>query len=382
MAIGFVGITQIASGGATDPMSAPSMPASVANGNMVLLFVQVKFGSGTGGVTINTPTDWTLVSNTTVSNTGLTNGSNDEGNVRACVFAREKTAGWSTMPAVDLSGVPDCTMRGAIAYSKGASETWDTVIGASAADDAVSATGVNPSASGTTIALASGDWLISYGALNGNLGTLGTHTCTVSGVTFGSSNTRLAGSTTSGTDMLGDVIDMAYSSGTASAGPDGALPVTGGDTNGAGVMCFVRLRLAAGDVSANPAAVPLTVAVPTPTATAGGDRTPAADALVLALPTPTAREDVFITPAPVALTLALPTPAFTATGERTPDPVALTMTVPGPTATAGGDRTPDPVVLSTTIPTPTAAESISRTPDPVSLSTGIPAPAPTAGGGR
>jgi hypothetical protein len=242
MAISLRAVTAIASGGATDPMSAPALPTGTATGDMVLLFVYVKFGNT---ITINTPTDWTLLSNSEIANSGLTNGSNDEGNVRAAIFWRIKDAGWSTMPAVDLSGLPDCTMRGVISYQKGASEVWKTPEGASAADNAVSATGVDPAASGTTLSFASGDWFGSFGCLNGNLGTLGTHTATVAGVTFGASNTRLNGSTTSGTDALAHVIDMTYSSGTASAGPDGNLPVTGGDTNGAGVMAFYKIGVTA-----------------------------------------------------------------------------------------------------------------------------------------
>jgi hypothetical protein len=245
MAIAWRANTAIASGGGTDPLSVPAVPTGTATGDMVLLFVIVKYGSGTNGRTINTPTDWTLLNNGEAANSGLTNSGNDAGNIRAAIFWREKTAGWSAMPAVDLSGLPNSTMRGVISYSKGGSDVWATPEGANAVDNTTSSTGIDPAASGTTLSFASGDWFGSFGAINGNAGVLGTHTATVSGVTFGASNTRLNGTTSAGTDLRGHSIDMTYSSGTASAGPDGAVPLTAGSANGAGVMIFYKLGLVA-----------------------------------------------------------------------------------------------------------------------------------------
>jgi hypothetical protein len=242
MAIGFVQLTQSASGGSTDPMSVPALPTGTTDGNMVLLFVQIKYGDG---VTINTPTDWNIVSNTEGVNSGFATG-NDSGNERAIIFWREKTSGWSTMPAVDLSGAYDSGMRGVISYSKASNETWVTPVGANAVDNTGSSTGLDPPASGTTISFASGDWFGSYGAINGNLGTIPVHTATVAGVTFGASNTRLDATTSAGSDHRAHSIDMTYSSGTASAGPDGAVGLTAAATTCGGVMCFYRLRVTAG----------------------------------------------------------------------------------------------------------------------------------------
>lgn len=383
MAIAFRASTQIASGGATDPMSAPALPATggtTADGDMVLLFVIVKYAS----TTITTPTDWTLLNNGSFANSGLTDSGNDSGNIRGAIFWRIKDSSWSTMPAVDLSGTPNCTMRGAISYSKASDETWDTPEGAFAADNTADATGtaVDPAAASTTLDFGSGDLFGSFACQNGDAGTFSVHTFTVAGVTFGTSASRLGGTTSSGTDLRGHQQEKFYSSGTASAGPDGSMSFSpAANANLAGGFVFYRLRVTAGSTG-SPAAVALTTSVPGPTATAGGDRTPAADALVLSIPNPTARQDASVTPAAVALSMAVPTPTLTATGERTPDPVALTMTVPGPTVTAGGDRTPDAVPLTMTVPTPTPAETISRTPDPVSLVTGVPAPTVTASGER
>jgi hypothetical protein len=253
MAIGFREIDDIASGGAADPPSAPALPTGTQNGDMVVYGIMLKYGSGTGGVTITPPTDWLDPTDNEVTNTGLSNGSNDEGNVRAALFFREKDASWSTLPQIDLSGTPNCTMVAAISFSKGASEAWDIAC-ASAADDSVAATGVNPAAAGTTLGFGSGDWLFSFVAQNGNAGTPTVPmTVTVAGVTLGNNTTRWDGATTSGTDLRGHSTTQTYTSGTASAGPDGNYVLTGGDTNGAGVMVFARLRVTSAPTTDAPA---------------------------------------------------------------------------------------------------------------------------------
>jgi len=251
MAIAFRGETEIASGGATDPMSAPALPASTANGDMVILGVIVKYGDVTT-IATNPPTGWTAVSNNENVNSGSDNAGNDDGNIRCALFFREKDASWSTMPAVDLSGTPNCTMVGAISYSKGAGEVWDIAC-ANAVDNSQSSTGVDPAASGTTLDFATGDLLYAFCGVNGDAGTPTVPmTVTVSGVTFGAATTRWDGATTSGTDLRGHSIESAYSSGTASAGPDGAFTLTTGAATGMGVMIFARLRVTTVNSAAPP----------------------------------------------------------------------------------------------------------------------------------
>src|SRR4030042_1544474 len=104
----------------------------------------------------------------------------------------------SAMPAVDLSGLPNCTMRGVISYQKGASDVWATPVCANAVDNTTASTGIDPPASGTTISFSAGDWFGSFAAINGDVGTVGTHTATVAGGTFGTQNARLVGTTSSG----------------------------------------------------------------------------------------------------------------------------------------------------------------------------------------
>jgi len=241
VAIGFRAQTQIASGGATDPTSAPALPTGTQSGDMVVYGVIVKYASTT--IATNPPTSWTDPTNNEANNTGLTDSGNDAGNIRVALFFREYDGVW-TMPTIDLSGTPNCTMVGAISYSKGAGETWATPVCATAVDNTAASTGVDPAASGTTLDFATGDLLYAFCGVNGDAGTPTVPmTVAVTGVTFGAATTRWNATTSSGTDLRGHSIERAYTSGTASAGPDGVFTLTTGAASGAGVMVFARLRV-------------------------------------------------------------------------------------------------------------------------------------------
>jgi hypothetical protein len=249
MAIGFRAQTEIASGGATDPLSAPALPTGTQNGDMVVYGVIIKYGDTTTIVN-NPPTDWQDPANNEANNTGSDNAGNDDGNIRLALFFREKDASWSTLPQIDPSILPNCTMVGAISYSKGAGEAWDTPVCATAVDNTASSTGIDPAASGTTISFASGDWFGAFAGINGDAGTPTVPmTVTVAGVTFGAATTRWNGQTSSGTDLRGHSIDRTYTSGTASAGPDGVFTLTTGAATGIGVMIFYRLRVTSGAIT-------------------------------------------------------------------------------------------------------------------------------------
>ncbi len=250
MAIGFRAITQIASGGATDPTSAPALPTGTLAGDMVVYGVIVKYASTT--IATNPPTDWQDPANNEANNTGLTDSGNDAGNIRAALFFREYDGVW-TMPTIDLSGLPNITMVGAASYSKAAGETWDTPVCATAVDDTIGSTGIDPAASATTIDFVSGDWLGAFAAINGDVGTPTVPmTVTVAGITFGAATTRWNGTTSGGTDLRGHSIDQTYTSGTASAGPDGNFVLTTGAATGAGVMIFYRLRVTTAAAAGRP----------------------------------------------------------------------------------------------------------------------------------
>jgi hypothetical protein len=347
MAISFRAQTQIASGGATDPMSAPALPTGTTTGDMVLLFVIVKYAS----TTITTPTDWNLVSDTAIANSGLTDSGNDSGNIRAAIFWREKDAGWSTMPAVDLSGTPDCTMRGVITYQKdGGDPAWATPIGASAADNTVATTGVNPGVASPQIDFGTGDLFGTFAAQNGDAGTFASIAYTVAGVTFVTVNNRLGAATTSGTDLRGFTSEKFYSSGTASAGPDGDFVITTANANCAGVMAFYRLSLASGGASPSPAVTVTTVALPAATVTASASTTQTTIARSFTLPAATAVEHKSVTPATITVTATAPAATVTASAQITPAAIAATVTTPQATPTASAQKTPATIVTTAALP--------------------------------
>jgi hypothetical protein len=374
MAIGFVNQTQIASGGATDPMSAPALPASTATGNLVLLFAIVKYAS----TTIDTPTDWTLLNNGSAANSGLTDSGNDAGNVRAAIYWREKDAGWSTMPALDLSGTPNCTMVGAISYSKDSSETWVTPEGAAAADDTVNAAGVDPAASGTTISMTTGDLIGSFCAQNGDVGTFSSHNLAVSGITFGAQTTRLGAATSSGTDLRGHSIERPYSSGTASAGPDGSMLLTAGGASTAGVMVFYRLRVTAGS-NAEPAATVTTVALPAATVTASASTTQTTIARSFTLPAATAVEHKSVTPTTITVTATAPAVTVTASAQTTPATITATVTAPAVTVTASAQTTPAVIVTAVTLPATTVTAGAVAAPAAIVSTVALPQATTTEG---
>ena len=169
-------------------------------------------------VGIVAPTDWTVVTNNAPFNTGLTDSGNDSGNILAALYFREYDGVWA-MPSLTLLAAADCTMRGAISYSKGAGEAWVLPVCAGAADNSAGAAGVDPAASPTTISFAAGDFFGSVCGQNGDVGTFSTHTATVAGVTFGTQNTRLGAAITTGTDLRTHSVDKPVLVGDGVGGP-------------------------------------------------------------------------------------------------------------------------------------------------------------------
>lgn len=236
MAIGFRGISASPSTGTADPAAATSLPASATSGDLVVMLVLVKAST----ITINTPADWTSPSNS--NTTGGAGTGIDGGTVRIAVFTREYDGVWS-MPTVDLSAAPNMSMVHAIAYSKAASETWDPVLCASASDTTGSTTTFDPAASGTTLELASGDWLGAFAGINGDAGTPTVPgTLTATGVTFGTIANRVNQTSTQGQDARQIAYDAPYSSGTASAGPDTSIAYSSANANMCGGVVYYRLR--------------------------------------------------------------------------------------------------------------------------------------------
>lgn len=264
MAIGFRGISASPSTGTADPAAATSLPASTAAGDLVVMLVLVKAST----ITINTPADWSAPSNS--NTTGGAGTGIDGGTVRIAVFTREYDGVWS-MPSVDLSAAPNMSMVHAISYSKAASENWDPVVCASASDTTGSTTSFDPAASGTTIALASGDWLGAYAGINGDAGTPTVPgTLSATGITFGTIANRVNQTSTQGQDARQIAYDAPYSSGTASAGPDTSIAYSSANANMCGGVAYYRLRVIP-FVNAAAEEIPLTAAANDATASVGAN---------------------------------------------------------------------------------------------------------------
>ena len=251
MAIGFRGISASPSTGTADPAAATSLPASTSTGDLVVMLVLVKADT----ITINTPSNWSAPTNSNIN--GGTGSGIDAGTVRIAVFTREYDGVW-TMPTVDLSAAPNMSMVHAISYSKAATENWDPTLCASASDTTGSTTSFDPAASGTTIALASGDWLGAYAGINGDAGTPTVPgTLSATGITFGTIANRVNQTSTQGQDARQIAYDAPYSSGSASAGPDTSIAYSSANASMCGGVVYYRLRVIP-FVNASAEEIPLT----------------------------------------------------------------------------------------------------------------------------
>lgn len=205
------------------------LPASLATGDGVLLRVMAKPDT----VTIDTPTDWTLVVD--VAGGGGTQG-NGTGPSRQAVFWREKDAGWSTMPAVTVTG-GNAAAAVAERWTKDTGSTWSLT----AASGAYSGNGTAWSATlDVTMAGASGD-MISVGCSNqDDAPTWSAQGITATGATHGSVTERSdVVSTTTGQDVGGMVFTAAVTAGLATA-PAVVTATTSAASRG--TTAAVRLR--------------------------------------------------------------------------------------------------------------------------------------------
>lgn len=242
MAIAHRSFTTVAGTAGADPMPAIALPPGTVATDMVCMFLSWKH---TGVTVAAQPTSWQDPANNEVTGGPATTGA-DIGSIIIDAWFREYDGVW-TMPAIDMSAIPNTAILHAATYSKASNEIWDPVICANAADTTADATGltVDPPVSGTTIALAAGDMLGNVWGVNTDGGSSpSVPTVTVSGVTLTGGAKRIDQATTAGNDMRMISGDHMYSSGTAAAGPDGVLTYTvSGGTGIAGGVIYFRLRV-------------------------------------------------------------------------------------------------------------------------------------------
>lgn len=199
--------------GTTAP--APTMPATPQAGDVHVLFI----GSKPFSTTINTPTGWTLITNTNGTN-GSVAGGIDVGSVNCASFYRVWQSG-DADPTISIT-----TGNTALAvihrFRPTAGSTIDTPVGDKGSDSTSDTT--FSTTMGSDIGITANDALVGYSYIAGDNATFSTATLTATGVTVGTVTESPA---TEGVTALG--ADCAASAMTAlpSAGPSSAAAVMG-----------------------------------------------------------------------------------------------------------------------------------------------------------
>lgn len=209
----------------------PSLPASPAAGDRMVLFVASKPYS----VTINTPTGWTQIG------TQQTNGSSaagiDTGSVTWAVFYRDWQSG-DTAPSVSITG-GNVSLACIHGFTK-TEASWDTTTAYFGSD---TSTNTNYSA---TVASSSGnikgnDYLAHFTVIAGNNATFGSPTITATSATIGTVTEDPAseGSTATGNDLEASCATAPVTSGTSSADAVCGWTLSASQTGGS---ALVRMR--------------------------------------------------------------------------------------------------------------------------------------------
>jgi len=189
------------------------------------------------------PTDWTDPADNESTDGGSGAAGIDTGLVRAAIWSREKDAGWSTMPTVDMSAAPNTLIHHGISFSKGAGEIWEPVVTAFAVDTTGNASLVDPSAS-QAIPLTVGDMIVAFWAMNGDAGTPTLPTAySAPSITFGTVSGRFNVANTVGQDMRVCCDTFSVTAGTATSGIDSSITYSvAGNAALAGAVVYARLR--------------------------------------------------------------------------------------------------------------------------------------------
>lgn len=209
----------------------PDLPATLAAGDRMLLFVGCKPYSAT----IVEPAGWTRIG-TQQTNGTVANGV-DTGSVAWTVFYRDWVSG-DAAPSVSVT-----SGNVALACIHAATKTaasWDTTT-AYFGSDTTSDAAYSITASGSSGNITNGDGLIHFTVLAGNNQTLGTPTITATGATIG---TVTESPTTAGINNLGNDLAASSASALVTAGTSTADAVCGWTLSGAqtGGSALVRLR--------------------------------------------------------------------------------------------------------------------------------------------
>lgn len=226
--------------GSTAP--APALPASPAAGDVHVLFIGAKPFSAT----IDTPSGWTLITNTNGTNGSVANGA-DVGSVVCASFYRVWQSG-DANPTINIT-----TGNTALAVIHRFRPTSGYEINTPVGDkgtDIVSDTSFLCTM-GADIGITANDALVSYSYLPGNNATFGTPTLTAVGVTMGTVTENPA---TEGTTATGLDCEASASTALPSAGPSAAAAIVGWTLSVAqtGMSNLVRIRESVSASTLNP----------------------------------------------------------------------------------------------------------------------------------
>jgi MSHA biogenesis protein MshQ len=213
----------------------PAFPASIAAGDLLVLFVGSKYGSSS----ITTPSGWTaLASLTDAGGYGATTGAN-VGNT--CIFAFHKTADGSETGTLSVAFSSVNVAWATIHRLSKNSGTWNIegTTGQDTTGGNVSVTfDINPSVLG-------GDHVLTAMAVasNANAGAaFSAGALSQTGATFGTVTEVAEVGTNVGDNMAGAVWEAAVSSGTGSIEPTLSATSGGTSTDMRGAEVFVRVR--------------------------------------------------------------------------------------------------------------------------------------------
>lgn len=211
---------------------APALPASIAAGDIMVLFVGCK----PFDASIGTPTDWNLLSAGSGANGAVANGT-DSGSVLWATFWRTFATGVSAPTVSITSG--NVSLGCINGFTKEWWETWSTPE-AGKGSDTSSGTGYSIT-SDVNVQITSGDYVLHGSVIAGNNSTFGTPTLTATSATIGALTESPAteGSTATGLDLEASCAYAACTAGTSSAAAVGGWTLSVAQTGGGSIT---RLR--------------------------------------------------------------------------------------------------------------------------------------------
>lgn len=214
----------------------PAWPASVSSGHLGVLVVLSK-----RGVTISTPSGWTLAPNAEASGGAGADGLGS-GTVKATIFYKVAagTEGGTTV-TVSFSGGTTNVIYGRIGTYSNATGAWDIA----AANGADSAGGNSnwTATMGSDPGITANDFVLAIFGCNSSTPSHSAQALTATGVTFGTLVEQLDATVSSGDTMKLVLCEIPVSSGTSSGNATFSGTASGNGTNyPAGPIILLRLR--------------------------------------------------------------------------------------------------------------------------------------------